>query len=149
MASYVKYENFVEDLAGGLHDFMGSATGTGQGGPGTDTFKVALSNTAPDVATHVTLAQSTEIAAGNGYSAGGTDVVGVGSRSGGTFTFSGTDVVFTASGGSVGPLRYVILHNDTIDDRLVAYWDYGSSITLLTGETLTVDFAAGVIFTAS
>lgn len=134
----------MEDLAGGLHDFMGSATGTGQGGPGTDTFTIALSNTAPNVATHVTLADSTEISAGNGYTAGGTDVVGVGSRSGGTFTFSGTDVVFTASGGTVGPLRYAILNNKTINARLIAYWDYGSSISLLDGETLTVDFASSI-----
>jgi hypothetical protein len=148
VATYVKYENFVEDLANGLHDFMGSATGTGQGGPGTDTIKVALSNTAPDVAAHTVLAQAAEISAGNGYTAGGQDVQGVGSRSGGTFTFSGTDVVWTASGGSMATARYVILYNDTPNgptDPLIAYWDYGAGgFTLAVGETLTVDFGAAI-----
>ena len=60
MAAYVKYQNFVEDLIEGVHDFD------------LHTFKIALSNTAPNVATHAVLADVTEIAAGNGYSAGGT-----------------------------------------------------------------------------
>jgi hypothetical protein len=57
------------------------------------------------------------------------------------------DVVFTASGGSIGPFRYVIIYNDTPTspaDPLVCYYDYGSSITLLDGETFTVDFGASL-----
>ena len=62
-------------------------------------------------------------------------------------TVTGVDVVFTASGGSIGPFRYVVLYNDTPTsplDPLIAYWDYASSITLLTGETFTVDFGASL-----
>lgn len=52
------------------------------------------------------------------------------------------DVVFTASG-SMGPFRYAILYDDTLTgDPLIGYWDYGSSITLASGETFTVDFDA-------
>lgn len=147
MAAYNKYEVFVEDLANGLHDFMGTATGTGQGGPGTDTIKVALSNTAPDAAAHTVLAHVGEISAGNGYTAGGADVTGIGSRSGGVFTFAGTDVVFTASGGAISNIRYVHLYNDTPNgptDPLIAWWDYGSTISLNTGETLTIDFGSAI-----
>lgn len=137
MASYVKYEVFTEDLANKVHDLFGT----------NDTLKVALTNTAPNVATHKLLADITEIGAGNGYSAGGADTQNDGTRSGGVETVTGVDVVFTASGGSIGPFRYVVLYNDTPTsplDPLIAYWDYGSSITLLTGETFTVDFGASL-----
>jgi hypothetical protein len=137
MATYVKYEQFAQDLANKVHDIYGT----------TDTFKVALTNTAPNAATHAVLADITEIGAGNGYSAGGTDVQNDSTETGGTVTVTAVDVVFTASGGSIGPFRYAVLYNDTPvspADPLIAYWDYTSSITLLTGETFTVDFGASL-----
>lgn len=137
MASYVKYQQFVEDLGNKVHDLVGT----------NDTLKVALTNTAPNVATHNVLGDITELGAGNGYTAGGTDTQNDGTETGGTLTVTGVDVVFTASGGSIGPFRYVVLYNDTPTspaDPLIAYWDYGSSITLLTGETFTVDFGASL-----
>lgn len=54
-----------------------------------------------------------------------------------------SDVVFTASGGAIGPFRYAVLYNDsptTPAKPLIAWWDYGSSITLNSAETLTADF---------
>jgi hypothetical protein len=60
---------------------------------------------------------------------------------------AGTDVVFTASGGSFGPFQYVALYNDTQTspvDPLVAWWDYGSAISINDGETFTVDFGASI-----
>lgn len=141
MAAFVKYEQFAEDLAQKVHDLFGTA------GSGADTLKVALTNTAPNVATHVTLSSITEIGAGNGYSAGGAAATNVGTRSGGIVTIAGTDVVFTAAGGTIGPFRYAVLYNDTPTspaDPLIGYWDYGSSITLQIGETFTVDFGASL-----
>lgn len=138
MASFVKYQNFVEDLGNAVHDLVGIQ----------HTLKVALTNTAPNVATHTVLADITEIAAGNGYTAGGADTQNDGTETTGTLTVTGVDVVFTASGGSIGPFRYVVLYNDTPTspaDPLIGYWDYGSSITLLTGETFTVDFGASIL----
>lgn len=141
MASFVKYENFVEDLSQKVHDLFGT------GGSTADTLKVMLSNAAPNAATHKVRADSTEISAANGYSAGGTTATNVGTRSGGTVTVAGTDIVFTAAGGTIGPFRYAILYNDTPTspaDPLIGYWDYGSAITLNDTETFTVDFGASI-----
>lgn len=145
MASFVKYQVFVDDLAGKVHDLKGTA------GSGADVCKVILSNAAPNVSTHVVRADVTELSTANGYTSGGSAATNVGSSSAGTFTLSGTDVVFTASGGSIGPFRYAILYNDTPTspaDPLIGYWDYGSSITLADTETFTVDFGASILTVA-
>lgn len=136
MAAAVKYEVFSEDLAEKVHNLDA------------DTLKVMLSDTAPNVATHATRSQFTELSTANGYTSGGTDVQNATSRSGGTTSITAVDVVFTASGGSIGPFRYVGLYNDTPTspaDPLIQYWDYGSSITLADGETFTVDFTTSIM----
>lgn len=141
MATFNKFQDFSEELVRGAQNF------------GSDTYKVALSNTAP-VATNTAFANITEIAAGNGYTAGGTATTISISEVTGTTTVSGTQVVFTASGGSIGPFRYVVLYNDTattpVNKPLVGWWDYASSITLADTETFTVKFSntsPGAIFT--
>jgi hypothetical protein len=130
MASYNKFQVFTKDLIEGKHNFA------------SNTFKIMLTNTAP-VNTNGVKADLTEISAGNGYTAGGTATTITSSTSAGTAKVTGTDVVFTAAGGSIGPLRYAVLYNDTQTSPakpLIAWWDYGSSITLNDTETLTVDF---------
>lgn len=140
MASYNKFQVFTKDLIEGKHNFA------------SNTFKVMLTNTAP-VNTNSIKADLTEISAGNGYTAGGTVTTITSSTSSGVAKTVGTDVVFTAAGGSIGPLRYAVLYNDTQTSPakpLVAWWDYGSSITMNDTETLTVDFdAANGIFTVT
>lgn len=141
MATFNKYNIFVEDFGNKVHDLFGT----------NDTLKVALTNTAPNAATHAVLADITEISAGNGYTAGGADTQNDGTRSGGTLTVTGVDIVFTASGGTIGPFRYAVLYNDTPvspADPLIGYWDYSSSITLNDTETFTVDFGASMFTVA-
>lgn len=131
MAAYVKFQDFVEQLVKAKHDFSAH------------TFKVMLSNTAPNASTHTGKSDITEISAGNGYSAGGATSSMSVSESGGTVKVTAADVTFTASGGTIGPFRYVIIYNDSATspaDALVAYYDYGSSITLNDGESFTTDF---------
>lgn len=135
MATYVKFQNFVEDLATGVHNLAASG----------DTLEVYLSNAAPNVGTHEVKADIAEISTGNGYT-GGVDVQNSISRTGGTLSLVGVDVVITATG-AVGPFRYVILFNETPTspaDPLIAYWDYGSSISLANGETFTIDFGSSI-----
>ena len=137
MASFVKYYCFVENLAEKVHNL------------GSDTLKIMLTNTAPNVSTHTVRADVSELSGGNGYTSGGTAVTVTGSsQSGGTYTLTqSADVVFTASG-SVGPFQYAILYNDTPTspaDPLIGYWDYGSAVTLASGETFTVDMGATIL----
>jgi hypothetical protein len=137
MASYVKYEKFVEDMMNKIHDLFGT----------TDTLKCVLSNGAPNVATHTVLADVTQISGGTGYTTGGNDTANDSTRTGGTVTMTCVDITWTASG-SMGPFRYVSMYNDTPTspaDPLIDYWDYGSALTLALGETFTVDFGASTM----
>lgn len=131
MATFNKFNQFVEDLAKKVHNLS------------SDTLKVALTNSAP-VATNTVLANITQIANGNGYTTGGTQTTQSScAQTSGTLKLVSGDVVFTASGGSMGPFRYVVLYNDTPTspaDPLIGWFDYGSSITLADTETFTVDF---------
>lgn len=135
MAAFVKYDQFVEDMGLEVHELDA------------DVLKIALTNTAPTVATDAVLADITEIAAGNGYSAGGNTVANNAySETAGTATLTGDDVVFTASGGAIAQFRYAVLYNDTsASDSLIGYWDYGSAVDLASGETFTVDFGASIL----
>lgn len=133
MAAFNKFNQFVADVASGVHQMQ---TGT------THVYKVMLTNTAPS-ATNSVKANITEISAGNGYTAGGTSVGTItGSQTSGTFKFvGGTDPAVTATG-TVGPFQWVVLYNDTPTSPakpLIGYWDYGSAVTLANGETFTVD----------
>jgi hypothetical protein len=130
MAAFNKFNAFVEALAEKKHDL------------GADTLKVLLTNTAP-VATNAVKADVTEITAGNGYTAGGNTAAVTGSsQTSGTYKLVLSDpTTWTASGGSIGPFRYAVLYNDTAaSDELIGWWDYGSSLTLASGESFAVDF---------
>lgn len=131
MASLVKYYSFVDEEAAGGHNLK------------TAVFKCALTNTAPtqasDTVWNTTVAPAP--AAANGYTAGGnTLTTSSATTTSGTFKLTLADSVFTATAGGIGPVRYAIIYNSSATNKLVGYYDYGSSITLASGETLTIDF---------
>ena len=138
MAAANKFQVFVENVAEKVHDL------------GADTLRVALTNTIP-VATNTILANITQIATANGYSAPGTQATQSSSaHTTGTYKLVVGDVTFTATGGSMGTFQYAVLHNDTPTspvDPLILWWDYGSAVTLTVGNSFTVDFdaSAGVL----
>lgn len=138
MASFNKYNCFVENLAEKVHNLQ------------SDTLRVALTNTAPNAATHALLSDISEIAGGNGYTAGGNQTTQTSSsQTGGTYTLASTDPsTWVATGGSMGPFRYAVLYNATPTSPLkplIGWWDYGSSVTLNVGETFTVDLGAATL----
>ncbi len=134
-ATFNKFEAFTEHLAEKVHNLD------------TDTLKCYLSNATPSASADAVFADLAEIAAGNGYTAGGADTQNATSRTAGTTSITGVDIVWTASGGAIAQFRYVVLYNDTPTspaDPLIGWWDYGSAVDLATGESFTVDFGTSM-----
>ena len=134
MASFVKFQQFVEDLSKGVHQLHAAG----------HTVNVYLTNAAPNVSTNKVKGDLAGITEQNGYAAA--DIQNDLSRSGGTATMTGTDVEWTGTGGSFGPFQYAVLYNDTAaNDPLIGYWDYGAPMTVNTGEKFKVDFGASIL----
>jgi len=130
MATFNKFNSFVEALAEKVHNL------------GSDTLKLALTNSAP-VASNTVLANITQISGTNGYTTGGNAVTITSSaQSSGTYKLVGNDVTFTASGGTMGTFQYVVLYNDTAtNDELIGWWDNGSTVSLVDGQSFIVDLS--------
>lgn len=130
MAAFNKFQQFVQDLAEKVHNLSA------------DQIEIYLSNAVPSASLDAVKADLAEIATGFGYT-GPQDTLNTGAESAGTYTLTGTKVVITAAGGSIGPFQYVVLMNTTPTaplDPLIGWWDYGSALTLLDGETFSVKF---------
>lgn len=138
MATYNKFNQFVEDLAHGVHNLS------------SDQLVVALTNTLP-VATNNVLADITEIAYTNLSSRNIT--TSSSAETSGTYKLTLSDLTLTASGGSVATFRYVVVYNDTPTspaNPLIMWADYGSAVTMADGETFLVDFSdANGLFTVA
>lgn len=132
-SSFFKFQPFVEAVAEKQHDL------------GADQLVVALTNTAPNAADDE-LADIAQIAYTNLSTRNVTRTSSA--QTSGTYKLVLQDLVLTSSGGTTGPFRYVVLYNDTsVGDKLIGYYDYGSSITLNDGDTFTINFddAGGVL----
>lgn len=148
MATYTKIQDFVEQLGLAVHNLN------------THTLKAALNRSdagggagAAVTATDTILANIVQ-PTGTGYTAGGEDSQNTWAESGGTGTLTGTAITWTAGAADWQSFRYVVLYNDTATspaDALIAFWDYGSDLTLGNGETFTVKWSnsatTGTIFT--
>src|SRR5690349_13018149 len=115
MASYNKFQQFVEDLAKGVHNFTSDATCT-------VTVALCAAANAP-VATNAVLANLTQVSYSNLSSRVVTGITA--EHTTGTVTITADDLVLTASG-AVATFRYVVLYNDdptSPADPLIAWYD--------------------------
>lgn len=136
MATWNKTNQFVEDIGKGVHVL------------GTNQLKVALTNTAPVAGNATYAALTAPLATTNLSGATPFNVTTTSyTQTSGTASLVLVDLLLTATG-AVGPFRYVALYNDTPTspaDPIIGWYDYGSSVTMASGETFLIDFAATTI----
>ena len=128
MATYTKFQCFVEDICEKKHNL------------GSDTLKVAFSNAsnAPSASADAVLGDISTIATTNLDSV--TLTVSSSSQTAGTYKLVVADKTLTATG-DVPAFRYAIIYNDTAaNDPLICYFDYGTEVTLASGDTFKLDF---------
>jgi hypothetical protein len=136
MATFTRPDILSENIANKVFDFD------------TDSFRWALSNTAPVLGSTFLLSNVTQIASGGGYTqvtdgAGGLVPVLSFAPTGQVTTVSGSQVVLTASG-PVASFRYLYLIDDTPTSPLnpvVGWIDHGSVVTMAVDDTYTVPSA--------
>jgi len=129
MATLTKINQFVADLANKVHNL------------GSDQLEIALCAAAyAPVVTNSVLGDLTEISYTNCSPRAITTTSAA--QTSGVLKLILADLVLTASG-AVGPFRYIVLYNSTPTSPLkplIGFYDYGSDITLASGETFTLDF---------
>jgi hypothetical protein len=130
MVAFNKFHKFVEDLAEKVHNL------------GSDTLKVYLTAATPSASLDLIKTDLAEISSANGYTSGGlTPTITSSSHTSGTYKLVLANVTFTASTGPITPFQYAVLYNSTAaSNNLIGWYDYGSSVTLQDGESLTVGF---------
>ena len=147
MAAFNKFNQFAANI--GLGDYNLN----------TDGLWLILTNTSPNAADTVynhTAAQvqatsnAPELSTANGYTQGGAQAASNAySQTSGTATLTASSVVWTASGGSIGPFEYVVMYDittGTVTTRpLIGWWSTGTATTITTGNTFTVTFSTGVL----
>jgi len=134
MAAFTKLQKFVEAVAHGKHNLS------------TAQIKVALTNVLPVAASAGVLADITEIA--YTYCSNRNVATSASAQTGGIYKLTCADLTITATGGPVGPFRYVSIYNDSATAKdLIGFYDRGDSITLLDGEKIDLDLdqAGGVL----
>jgi hypothetical protein len=126
MAVFNKFNPFVEAVAEKVHNL------------GSDQLTLALTNTLPTSANSV-LADITQITYTNLSTRNLT--TSASSQTGGLYKLVVNDITLTSTGGSTGPFRYIVVYNSTAaGGPLIGWYDYGTSLTLNSGESLAVDF---------
>lgn len=140
MVAAVTFDVFVTDMAAGNHAACLNAD--------TDVLKVLLTNTVPSVTADTQLSELPAQCTGTGYTAGGDDVQNAATTATGTITVTGTDIQWDAGAADWTDFQYCTLYNSTAD-ATIAYWDYGSTVSLGNGETFTFNIVTNLFTVAA
>lgn len=136
MATYTKFESFVEKLAEKVHNL------------GSDQLKIALCAVAPVVGDDI-LTDLTEISYTNLVGATPLNLTTMSStQTGGTYKLVLADLTLEVAGSALPAFRYIVIYNDTASNKdLIGFYDYGSSLTLNPADQFILDFdgTTGVI----
>lgn len=131
MADLQFFHAFVNEMSKGGHNLQA------------DTFKLALTNTAPNL-TSQTVWNTTVApppAAAFGYPAGGATItVSVRETTAGKFKLVFEDYTFEADGGQIGPFQYAWALNSDKSNKAMGIWIAPAPITIPDGGFFTIDF---------
>mgnify|MGYP000100180837 CR=1 FL=1 len=110
-----------------------------------DAFEYMLTNTAP-APTAAAAGDITEISYANLSGSRALTLSGQGNSGANNEIYSATlnDSTIAASGGNVGPFRYVVIR-DTTADVLIGYIDRGAELTLADTESVPLDFTGALL----
>jgi hypothetical protein len=139
-STFTFFRQHKENILKAVHNFTSDSTCT-------VTFALTAAANAP-VNTNEILANLTAIAYTNLSTRVVTGITA--EHTTGTVPLTATDLVLTASGGSVAAFRYLCAYDDdptSPADPLIGWFDYGSDLTLADTQTLTVDFGANGFYT--
>ena len=127
-ATFNKFNIFLENLGNKTESLKNAG----------DTIKIYLTDVAP-VATNTVFGTPAEIAAGNGYTAGGNAaVVTSWTQTAGTLKWIvASPTAWTAGPAAMAQFRYAVIYDSTTT-RLIGWWDYTAEINMLVGDTFTV-----------
>lgn len=131
MATPVMYDAFFDDIAEGVHAF------------GTDQLVVALlpAANAPNASTHTVYGDYSGLEASYTNCSTRNITLGSSTQTSGTYKLILNDLTLSASGGTVGPFKYIVIYNDgAATDELVCYLNYGSDYTIADGDSFKIDF---------
>lgn len=104
------------------------------------TYRVALTNAAPDLASDEVLADITEIDY-TGLSSRDLTLDALPARDGATQAVIAQDLTLSASGADVGPFRYAVIHLvDGAGNDLKFVFDYGVEYTIIDASDFVIDF---------
>jgi len=141
-ATFTTVHAFALDRHHGVHNFNPT---------GGHTFKVFATTDTPSASADSVKADLTETTAAGGYSGPVTLTISSSSQTSGTYKLVMADPPVWTGSGSGFTLRALAMFNDTATgDPLVGFWDYGATITVGAGETLTLDLNATTgVFTST
>ena len=128
MVAYNKFNNFVQDIAQGVHHLQSDAL----------TYALCPS-TSPPVATNSVLANITQVANYTNLSPRVPTITSC-VQTGGLLKLILQNLTLTQSvTAQTQGFEFVVLYNATpVNGNLIAWWDYGSSVTLQINDTFAI-----------